>query len=171
MAALHFWLDDYNDIFSDFDSRQYSRRRVSEDFVQELRSAFALREEAISELVLLLPGSRRKSEQEHLIAESLQNYFLQRREAHNKFISKKRRSAYILLLVGFLLMTIDALFVYKIQNETLSRVLRIIMEPAGWFFVWTGMESFFYDLKRLKTETRFYNTISSLNWHFKSIEE
>ena len=37
MANLELWLDSYNDIYSDFDSRHYSKRRISEDFIQELR--------------------------------------------------------------------------------------------------------------------------------------
>ena len=38
MADISLWLDDYDDLFSDFDSRNYLKRRVSEDFLEELKS-------------------------------------------------------------------------------------------------------------------------------------
>jgi hypothetical protein len=34
---ISIWLDSYNDIFSDFDSRPFSERTVSDDFLSEVR--------------------------------------------------------------------------------------------------------------------------------------
>jgi hypothetical protein len=33
---LSLWLDDYNDIYPEFDSRNYFKRRVLNDFVSEM---------------------------------------------------------------------------------------------------------------------------------------
>ena len=50
-SELSIWLDSYDDIYSDFDSRQYLKRRVSEDFLYELKNAFRYKKEKINDLV------------------------------------------------------------------------------------------------------------------------
>jgi hypothetical protein len=37
MSEISLWLDNYDDIYSDFDSRHFLKRRISEDFLHELR--------------------------------------------------------------------------------------------------------------------------------------
>jgi len=60
-------LDYYDDIYSDFDSRHYLKRRISEDFLFELRNALKYKRERVLDLLLLLP--------EQVRAKRLHNYF------------------------------------------------------------------------------------------------
>ena len=55
MAELNLWLDSYDDIYSDFDSRHYLKRRISEDFLYELRTEMKYKEHHAGDMVLLLP--------------------------------------------------------------------------------------------------------------------
>jgi hypothetical protein len=59
MAELSLWLDYYDDVYADFDSRHYGKRRISDDFLFELRNALKYREERVNDLFLLLPGDKR----------------------------------------------------------------------------------------------------------------
>ncbi|PZR25545.1 MAG: hypothetical protein DI535_17825 [Citrobacter freundii] len=45
MAELSLWLDNYDDIYSDFDVRTLLKRRVSEDSVYELGMTYKRKEE------------------------------------------------------------------------------------------------------------------------------
>ena len=58
MKELELWLDSYDDIYSDFDSRHYLKRRISEDFLHELRTEMKYNEQHASDMVLLLPRIR-----------------------------------------------------------------------------------------------------------------
>ena len=40
-AKIFLWLDDFDDIFSDFDPRPYSARELSDDFLDEVRKIAA----------------------------------------------------------------------------------------------------------------------------------
>ena len=59
MAELNLWLDSYDDIYSDFDSRDYLKWRISEDFLYELRTEMKYNEHHTGDMVLLLPQQQR----------------------------------------------------------------------------------------------------------------
>jgi len=67
MEALRLWLDSYNDLYSDFDSRHFGRRRISEDFMHELRQAMTSEYATSKDLILLLPQKERQPETEKQI--------------------------------------------------------------------------------------------------------
>ena len=75
MKELNLWLDSYDDIYSDFDSRHYNRRRISEDFIHELRTEMKYRNMDAEHLVLFLPQSIRNEKSEKVILESLPVFF------------------------------------------------------------------------------------------------
>ena len=59
MAELNLWLDSYNDIYSDFDNRHYLKRRISDDFLHELRTEMKYKEHHAGDMVLMVPKERR----------------------------------------------------------------------------------------------------------------
>src|ERR1700677_5264902 len=59
--SMNLGLDEYDDIFSDFDARPYSARMLSEDFLHELKRASLGQEEDGVVLNLLLPQARRNA--------------------------------------------------------------------------------------------------------------
>ena len=63
-------LDSYNDIFSDFDPRDYSEKALSEDFLSECKRAARDKENHI-ELRLLIPIKKRNSTHENKIRKRL----------------------------------------------------------------------------------------------------
>jgi hypothetical protein len=71
MAELNLWIDSYDDIYSDFDSRHFLKRRISEDFLFELRTEIKYKEGHAGDMVLLLPQERRDESAEKIIANSL----------------------------------------------------------------------------------------------------
>jgi hypothetical protein len=74
MKELELWLDSYDDIYSDFDSRHYRKRRISEDFLHELRTEMKYNEQHASDMVLLLPQDFRDQTAAKIIADSRRDF-------------------------------------------------------------------------------------------------
>ena len=170
MATLELWLDTYRDIYSDFDSRHYAKRRVSEDFIHELKLSFLHKTGSIEDITLQLPAAQRDPAIEPVIAESLATYFKKQELVQRDEFRKKRRSGWLLMLSGILVMTVGALISLRANDLILSQILRILLEPAGWFMLWSGMDTFVYGMIKLKRDRIFFTEIAAVKWKFASIE-
>lgn len=168
MAELSLWLDTYDDIYSDFDSRNYLKRRVSEDFIHELKHALQYRTERAFDLVLLLPEERRNQGDEQVITTNLKSYFETQYSIQADKCKRNLRKGVVLGISGLLLMSIDSFASFKVTHTFLQVLLRVIAEPAGWFLLWASFDFLFYDRKALKKERRFFKELAELNIHFKS---
>src|SRR3989344_7271696 len=60
-------IDNYDDIFSDFDSRPYSHRNLSDDFMYEAKRVSKEMKEGVAELRFMIPGIERDSNHEGVI--------------------------------------------------------------------------------------------------------
>lgn len=168
MPELSIWLDTYDDIYSDFDSRIYTKRRISEDFLEELHMALKYRNDHPSTLILLLPAVERNNTVENEIASSFKE---QMRNRYYILLGKTRNTllkGVLLLLSGLLLIGIVTFFSLKTNINYLSLLLRIALEPASWFMLWTGLDLLIFDFRKIKKESSFYNEISSMAIHFKN---
>ena len=108
MAELSLWLDSYNDIYSDFDNRNFNRRRISEDFLHELRMELKYGGYHSTHMVLLLPQQGRLEEQEKLIAMSLNELFTLRFHIHKDKCRKKINNAFVLLIMGVIVILLNS---------------------------------------------------------------
>jgi hypothetical protein len=167
MADLSLWLDDYHDLYSDFDSRHYLKRRISEDFIDELKSALTYRKESPEALVLLLPAPARNPEAESLIPQSVKEQFRGRLDILGQKASNAMKHGIQLLLAGIAIMIIDSIIFYKSEPTYLAGLASIIMEPAGWFMIWNGLEFLIYKYRSIKKEMSFYETVVRLSIRFE----
>lgn len=168
MAELNLWLDYYDDIYSDFDSRNYIKRRVSEDFLFELKNAFKYKTGVVNDLIFLLPSNKREQNHENGINKSLKNFFFKQYQALNKQCRNKLNLGLLFGLIGILLMIVNSMISYKGINSLTLAVLRVVMEPAGWFLLWASFDLLFYDWKELKKEKQFFRNLSEINIGFRS---
>ena len=100
MAELNLWLDSYDDIYSDFDSRHYLKRRISEDFLYELRTEMKYNEHHAGDMVLLLPQQQRDETAEKIIANSLTDFFTSQFRFHHDKCLKKLNKSILLFVAG-----------------------------------------------------------------------
>ena len=166
---LSLWLDYYDDIYSDFDSRKYHKRRLSEDFVDELKASVKHKIGEFDKLLLLLPPEQRNEQVEKEIITSLKERFQELLAIYQQKERKIFRKGILLLLSGVLIMAINSLLIYKGYKGYIIAVLSIIMEPASWFLVWNGLDSLVYDYRVAKNETGFYKVIGDMEICFKDI--
>jgi len=163
------WIDNYEDIFSDFDPRNFSERNISDDFLSEVKKVSRESDFAINELKLLIPEKNRNHETENIIGKRLHVYF---RKNYQKFLEKMKsyKSKGYLNVCGGTAMMILASYISSLKSENfIMHIFLIILEPAGWFFVWAGLDNLFYYSSEQRPELDFYSKISKSKIIFHNI--
>ncbi len=153
-------LNDYDDIFSDFDPRAYSERSLSDDFIYECKKAVRDREEEF-ELRLLVPKDKRNIYHEVKIKKRLKEYFQRHSIEKAEEVKKVLRNGLTMALIGFILMIAGAALIFTnfLEGTFMFAVLLVILEPAGWFFFWEGLAKIFFiyeEESKKKVEAKFY---------------
>jgi len=167
---ISIWLDSYDDIFSDFDPLPYAERILSDDFIGELKKVSREEEFEIGELRLLLPEKIRKQESEPTIVKRIYIYFRQGNYYITRRLKITRGRAIILTLVG-MTMILLASYISALQTDKFyMRVLFVLFEPAGWFFVWTGMDDLFFAGRKRKGEVDFFSKMVNTKIVFASFK-
>jgi hypothetical protein len=108
-GALSLWLDNYDDIFYDFDRHPYGQRALSEDFLAEARRAVRNRHDEVPELRLLVRAAVRRVNDETIIRKRLRDHF---RKHADRLSRRRHRMIWTILGVaaaGFALMTASTL--------------------------------------------------------------
>ncbi|KYC45354.1 MAG: hypothetical protein APG12_00832 [Candidatus Methanofastidiosum methylothiophilum] len=159
-------LDGYEDLFSDFDPRPYSKRTLSDDFISECKKVVREKKGEISnlELRLLLPKYKRKTSDETIIKRRLKEYFLKQANEKQKELNQSRREGGKWILIGFSLSFLSTLLIR--QGNPIFNLPLIITEPGGWFSFWTGLDKLFIEPKGKKPENEFYKNMSKMTVKF-----
>lgn len=168
MRKLSISIDDYNDLFSDFDARNYTERSVSEDFLHQLKKVVAESEEDIHELNFLITTKQHNTEQEAIIIKRLQEHFKNR---HNHYLLKKKKEqqkGLLFFLTGSALLFIATYLLLIQEKQLLLNALIVVLEPAGWFLSWTGLETLFNNTKWRTHELTLYAKLKKCKVHFSN---
>ena len=161
-------LDSYDDIFDDFDIRNYSQRGISYDFLEELKrrvkNAKGIR------LILLVPKNKRSRRVEKIIIKRLRGFFKERAAYWERKANQtlKRGLAYItigillLLLIGWLEGSLGGRWEYLITN--------FLFVPS-WFFVWGGLDKIVEGYPKQREGFLFYSLLSKSKIRFDEEEK
>jgi hypothetical protein len=135
-------LDDYDDIFDDFDIRPYSSRAVSKDFFYEAIRRVKKADGGNLRLVLTVPRKNREKEVEKNIAKRLKMFFSSRLRR-----IREEKKAGIVKGILMIFISIIAIFIsYHFQNNIYVSELAMV---AVYFFAWIGLEKIFLEIPRL----------------------
>jgi len=155
-TEVSFWLNNYNDLFSDFDHRDYSQRAVSDDFLAEAKRFTREKKFGEMEVHFLLPAKMRDKKEERLITKRLHEHFRHHHQFLHSDLRHTRRQGMLLTGVGMLFMTGAALT----TAYNIAALLRVILEPGGWFMTWMGLDLVFLIPHTKKAELEFYEKMS-----------
>ncbi len=160
-------LDNYEDIFSDFDPRPYTERAMSDDFLAECKRAVRDRttREGI-ELRLLVPDKLRKPAEEAKIKRRLKDHFQKHHKTKQKEQKIERRQGMLWFLAGVTLITASAMFYDK--KGFLFSLIVVVLEPAGWFSAWTGLDKLFSKMLNKHPDIDFYEKMAKVEVKFHS---
>ncbi len=160
-------LDSYDDIFSSFDPRPYNFRALSDDFLQEAKRA-TLDKDGSLELHFLIPETKRDIALENKIRQRLHDHFKRHREILAKEIADTKRKGWRMAFAG-ILMIVVASYLSFLESATFSiHFLIIVLEPAGWFTSWTGMDEIYYTSREKKPDLDFYTKMMHSSISFNS---
>jgi len=158
-------LDDYEDLFSDFDKSRYGDRALSRDFLDELHLRLSkARDVQELTIALVVPKRRRKEDAEPQIIERLYAFFAER-------VASCGRDDRNILLRGLAFIGIG-LALSILANFIAGSFLKMplfndfFLIPS-WFFVWSGFD---YLIKReeLRKKKRYYEKLRSSRMVFRS---
>lgn len=167
-SEISLWIDDYDDIFSDFDPRPFSIRALSDDFLLEARKAIIAKPDGKHELRFLVPLDKRDATLENAVRRRLREHFNRHYMLEKKENRKILTRAGVMIFLGILMMVGAATLSFWKDDIFLWHVLRIILEPGGWFTVWTGFDQVFYEFRENKPDFEFYSKMVEAEITFDS---
>lgn len=173
-SALHgitIWLDSYDDLFSDFDPREYDHRALSDDFLSELRKMVRENDEEqdLNEFHLLMPAEIRSEKTEGIITRRLQTYFRNGLSRLRKERSTTRLRGIILSFLGMLFLFAAGFISFTSPTHLGLHLLMITLEPGGWFFLWMGYDNLINGVLRKKSDIDFHVRMTKNRIVFKNL--
>ncbi len=169
MIKISLTLNSYEDIFSVFDTRPYTERSLSVDFLDEAKRASREKSEQGLQLNLLVPKKKRNEYDEILIKERMKDHF--RRHYHKNMKEKHEsiQSGMKMFLLGILFMITATYVLFKFKEETfVSALVVVILEPAGWFTFWEGLDMMIFESKGHNEEIEFNKKMANAEIKFIS---
>ena len=167
LSEISLQLDTYDDIFSDFDARPYSNRALSDDFLIESKKASKDKPSGGIELKFLMPTRERNSQNEILIKKRLHEHFTKHYIILKEEVINLKKKGIIMALAGVFMIFI-ATYLFSINQSWPIKFLEVLLEPAGWFTAWTGLEDIYYTGRELKRNLDFYEKMSKAEINFLS---
>ncbi len=165
-SSISLALDDYEDLFSDFDPRPYSERSLSEDFLYELRRASLNKEEKSLVLTMLLPKEKRNAANEKTILERLRSHFRRHHRLLAEKQQKRRRTGAWMIALGIVFMFVATYILDELKQNLLTAFVVVLLEPAGWFTFWEGLSLIVFAAKEEEPELVFYRKMSGAKINF-----
>lgn len=167
MSKISLILDDYNDLFSDFDPRGYSGRALSDDFLLEAKKASRDKKFGGLELTFLVPSNTRNLDEERIIKKRLREHFKKHSESLKKEFKNIINLGILFSLIGVIIMVVATFILFKQENAGfITSFLIILFEPAGWFFFWEGLGQIIFESRNKKPELNFYKKMSKCTINF-----
>lgn len=161
MSEISLWLDHYDDIFSDFDPRPYSQRALSDDFLLEIKRASRDKTSGQIELKFLVKAEMRNKKQENLIRRRLKEHFKKHHTILQEEVKTVRNKGVYFTIFGILVMIAATFLLSWFEDKRiLTNFLIILLEPAGWFLFWEGLNQIVFETKSVKPDLEFYEKMS-----------
>ena len=157
-------IDNYDDLFSDFDIRDYSERYISSDFLNELRlRANKVKNENDINIIFIVGDKERNVEYEKIIAGRLKTFFNNRYERNKNKRRKILLGMFLFELIGIIFMLL-AIYIEKYASVYLKDFLLI----PSWFFIWNGFEKYINNKKIVDRNIKYYSKLIKSTITFKS---
>ncbi len=158
-------IDNYNDLFSDFDIRDYNDRYISSDFLIELRMrTYKMLTPKGIDISLVMPVGERNAGFEAVIAKRLKSFFQTRLERNRKKIKEMLLKALLLEAIGVAFLIVA----FFLSKYTLIFFKDFMLIPS-WFFVWNGLDTYFEHKKILLKKITYYSAISKSRIKFDNM--
>jgi len=161
-------VDSYNDIFSSFDPRPYSQKSLSVDFISEAKRAARDKTSGSLELKLLMEKKKRNNIHEKMIKKRMRNHFMHHRDMLLKEKKSMIRTGVSFIAFGIILMFFATLIIFSGDTSLQWTFMIVLLEPAGWFLFWEGLNQIVFEAKKINPDLRFYTKMMKCRIEFLS---
>jgi hypothetical protein len=72
-------------------------------------------------------------------------------------------------LIGMALLLIATYMAYEAFPGFLATAVTVVLQPAGWFLVWNGLDNIFFESRLLKNERSFLRKMQDCRIQFLSL--
>jgi len=161
MSDVSLRIATYDDIFSDFDPRNYSQRALSHDFLAELKRA--TRDTSTGQLILhfMMPKDKRSFNDETLVKRRLREHFKKHYLMILDDVRKTKAKGIFMAILGVVFIAMAAFIESLKFDYFLFHFLVVLLEPAGWFTAWTGLDQIYYGIAQKREDLNFYEKMSN----------
>lgn len=164
-ANISLIIDTYDDIFSDFDPRDFNQRALSDDFLLECKRAARDKLTGI-ELRIMVPKAIRNFKDESKIKKRLIDHFKHHYSLEEKEIKKIVWEGISWFALGTVcILGVSWLHTFESMNFGLN-LLATMLEPAGWFSFWEGLGKVFIVTKEKSENFEFYKKMADVEINF-----
>jgi hypothetical protein len=165
-------VEGYDDIFSDFDARPYSKRSLSVDFLDEIKRASYDKSDEGIELAINVPRDKREKADEEVISDRLARHF----QRHYQMLVQEKRGVIkngsLMVILGVICMVAATFVLFEDPSHNLLlSFLIVFLEPAAWFLLWEGMDLIIFHSKNINKELDFYRKMSNCEINYVSYDE
>lgn len=168
-SEIRFVIEDYNDIFSNFDPRPLPKRGLSENFLVEAKRASISKEAEKVDCIFLVPRKVRDFKGEVKIIERLQKYFKKHFNLLKNEKNKTIKKGTLFIASGIIVMLLATFLLFNFKQESfLTSFFVILLEPAGWFLFWEGLDLVIFDAKGTDVNLKFHKKMAHANIKFIS---
>jgi len=130
MSNISLWLDDYTDLFSDFDPRPFSQRTLSDDFMAEAKKVSREKKDKF-ELRLLVPVQKRNTYNEGIIRKRILEQFRSQHDSLNNEVKKTLVQGATFLTIGIFLMFLATYLIFEhYETNFVITFFSTLFEPA-----------------------------------------
>ena len=164
--SIQIALDDYNDIFSDFDVSSYEERTFSEDFMKELHKRYTEDKGGNFVLRLSLPKNARNTKSEKIIKKRFDQYFTNKAQEIKKTLRKRADTAFTKMAIGIFLLSLQVIVEYYDIKDLTIHLLSTFTIPAGWYLLYSSFESVFDHMRYVSQKQNYYQKLADARYEF-----
>ncbi|MCR4327633.1 MAG: hypothetical protein NUV46_03565 [Nanoarchaeota archaeon] len=159
-SKVGLFVEDYDHLFSDFDSRPYSQKLLSEDLLNEINRVTKDKKDNEVELKLFVPREKRNPSTERIIQNRIKVYFKKHFILTERLKRRVLWKGFLFALSGVLFMVLATFFITRESQNPFIIFLSVLFEPAGWFSFWEGLNLMIFESKSKSKYLHFYKKMS-----------
>ena len=164
-------IDNWDDVFSDFDPRPLSERTVSSDFVEELKKRYREAQQDNLAITINAPVALKDSVAERMVVKRLKRHFRYIYLLKKKGLIRRRIRGVIFVMIGIASLTFLTLATYyQFLSKLAIELCGIVLMPLGWFGFWEGLSKLVDTSPAFIQEETFFERMSKAIYKFKYIE-
>jgi len=165
-------LDQYTDIFSEWDPAPFKRRSLDPDLELYLEaSSEEIPLHHSIELYFTIPQGSHDDVMEEEVKNGLKNSCLFKIYLLRRKIEKTNALMVRYIILGFILLWLGTLFVGQYADEAILALFADALLIGGWVFVWEAVSLFSFTNRELYHEWRTYKRLENAPVIFQEVEK